>query len=89
MVRETPTVLDASDGPAISCMLALILARTNQPNESIQLIQRLLTTPGAVDNFEASITLPDLRQRWQWDPLRNDPRVARIIAGPEPKTTYH
>ena len=69
-------------------LLALILARTNQPDESIELTQRLLTKPGAVDNFEASMTLPDLRQRWQWDPLRSDPRFQRILAGSEPKTIY-
>jgi hypothetical protein len=23
-----------------------------------------------------------------WDPLRNDPRFQKILAGPEPKTIY-
>jgi hypothetical protein len=53
------------------------------------MIQRLLTTPGAVDNFAASITFSDLRQRWQWDPLRSDPRFRVILTAPEPKTIYH
>ena len=88
-VELQPEARDASDGPVTSCMFALILARTNQPNESITMIQRLLTTPGAVDNFAASITLSDLRQRWQWDPLRSDPRVQAILTAPEPKTIYH
>ena len=34
------------------------------------------------------ITLMDLRLRWEWDPLRKDPRFQKIIAGPEPKTIY-
>ena len=34
------------------------------------------------------ITLMDLRLRWEWDPLRSDPRFQKIIAGPEPKTIY-
>jgi len=42
----------------------------------------------AVDYDDASITLSDLRQRWEWDPLRNDPRFQKILAAPEPKTIY-
>ena len=30
--------------------------------------------------------LADLRTRREWDPLRNDPRFQKILAGPEPKT---
>ncbi|HEY5035978.1 MAG TPA: hypothetical protein VII74_02465 [Chthoniobacterales bacterium] len=26
---------------------------------------------------------------WEWDPLRKDPRFAKILAGPEPATIYH
>jgi hypothetical protein len=42
----------------------------------------------AVDYDDASITLSDLRQRWELDPLRNDPRFQKILAAPEPKTVY-
>ena len=87
-VELLPESHDATDGPAMSCLLALIFARTNQPNEAIPMLQRLLTTPGAVDNFEASMTLADLRLRWQWDALRADPRFQQILAGPEPETVY-
>ena len=34
------------------------------------------------------ITLAELRLRWHWDPLRDDPRFRKILAGPEPKTVY-
>jgi hypothetical protein len=30
----------------------------------------------------------DLRLRWEWDPLRSDPRFKKIVEGPEPKTIY-
>jgi ECF sigma factor len=29
-----------------------------------------------------------LRQRWEWDPLRNDLRFQRILTLPETKTVY-
>ena len=34
------------------------------------------------------LTLSDLRLRWQWDPLREDPHFQRILAAPEPPTAY-
>ena len=58
-------------------------------DEAISRIERLLTTPFGVDYDDESITLSDLRQRWEWDPLRNDPRFQKILAGPEPKTSYN
>ena len=50
--------------------------------------ERLLSTPGAVHwpDFPNNITLADLRLRWEWDPLRSDPRFQKILAAPEPKT---
>jgi len=45
------------------------------------LIERLLKTPGAVDSVDYSITVNDLKYRWEWDPIRNDPRFQRLIAG--------
>jgi len=44
------------------------------------LIERLLKTPGAVDSVDYSITVNDLKYRWEWDPIRNDPRFQRLIA---------
>jgi TolB-like protein/class 3 adenylate cyclase/Flp pilus assembly protein TadD len=69
--------------------LALVYARTGEADQAITLIERLLSTPGAVDlSNPYSITLADLRLRWEWDPLRTDPRFQKILAGPEPKTIY-
>jgi hypothetical protein len=54
------------------------------------LIERLLSTPGAATNadFPFSITLAELRLRWEWDPLRSNARFQKILAGSEPKTVY-
>jgi hypothetical protein len=48
------------------------------------LIERLLTTPGAVDSTDYSITVNDLKHRWEWDSLRNDPRFQKLIAQDAP-----
>jgi hypothetical protein len=45
---------------------------------AIPLIERLLKTPGAVDSVNYSITINDLKYRWEWDPIRNDPRFQRL-----------
>jgi len=34
------------------------------------------------------MTVANLRLGWLWDPLRQDPRFKKILAGPEPKTIY-
>jgi hypothetical protein len=52
------------------------------------MIESLLRTPGAVFFAESSITLPELRLRWQWSPLRKDPRFQKILSAPEPQTEY-
>ncbi|HAF04004.1 MAG TPA: hypothetical protein DCG89_09415 [Spartobacteria bacterium] len=82
-------LLKIPTGDGMAGFLALIYARTGEPDHALPLIERLLSTPGAVDNFEESITLTDLRLRWEWDPLRKDSRFQKILAGPEPKTVYN
>ena len=37
-------------------------------------------------DYPSSITLAELRLRWEWDSLRSNPRFQKILAGPEPKT---
>ena len=87
-----PANKDAVEVPILASKLALVYARTGETDQAITLIEHLLTTPGAVLTrrtcSQYSITLMDLRLRWEWDPLRNDPRFQKILAGPEPKTIY-
>jgi TolB-like protein/Flp pilus assembly protein TadD len=83
-----PIKHDVIEGAVVEDFYALICARLGMIDDAISRIERLLTTPFAVDYDDASITLSDLRQRWEWDPLRNDPRFQKILAGPEPKTVY-
>jgi tetratricopeptide (TPR) repeat protein len=83
-----PITDDVIEGAVVEDFYALICARLGLTDEAVTRIERLLTTPFAVDYDDASITLPDLRLRWEWDPLRSDPRFQKILARPEPKTIY-
>jgi TolB-like protein/Tfp pilus assembly protein PilF len=78
-----PEAKDATDGVLLSCYLALIYARLGEKDLAFPLIERLLKTPGAVDSVCYSITVNDLTFRWEWDPIRSDPRFQRLI-GLEP-----
>ncbi len=79
-VELKPLAKDATDGAIMLCYLALISARVGENDQAIELIERLLQTPGAVDSVAYSITPNDLRFRWEWDPLRSDPRFQKILA---------
>ena len=79
---------DIINGGTVQGFLALIYARNGDADHAIELLERLLITPFAVNYCDDSITLSDLRQRWEWDPLRKDPRFQKILASPEPKTQY-
>lgn len=83
-----PITHDVIEGAIVEAFYALTCARLGLTDDAITRIERLLTTPFAVDYADESIALNDLRQRWEWDPLRNDPRFQKILAGPEPKTVY-
>jgi tetratricopeptide (TPR) repeat protein len=83
-----PIAHDVIEGAVVEDFYALMCARLGETDEAISRIERLLTTPFGVDYADESITLSDLRQRWEWDPLRKDPRFQKILAGPEPKTLY-
>ncbi len=54
-----------------------------------RLIEHLLTVPVSSQRGAVySMTLTDLKWRWQWDPLRSNPRFQKILASPEPETVY-
>jgi tetratricopeptide (TPR) repeat protein len=83
-VELKPESKDAVDGSLMNGYLALIYAQVGENDLAIPLIERLLTTPGAVDSTDYSITVNDLKYRWEWDSLRNDPRFKQLIAEPTP-----
>jgi TolB-like protein/Tfp pilus assembly protein PilF len=87
-VELKPISRDVIEGAAAEAFQALIFARTGHTDRAISEIERLLTTPFAVDYSDEAITLSDLRTRWEWDPLRNDPRFKKIATSPEAKTVY-
>jgi len=87
-VELKPIARDVIEGAIAEVFQALILARTGETDQAISEIERLLTTPFAVDYADDGITLSDLRTRWEWDPLQTDPRFQKILAGPEPKTIH-
>src|SRR5205807_315937 len=80
-VELKPESVDAFDGAIMNSVLALIYARCRENDLAIPLIERLLQTPGAVDSVDYSITVNDLKHRWEWDPIRNDPRFQKLVSG--------
>ncbi|MFN2508353.1 MAG: protein kinase [Chthoniobacterales bacterium] len=85
-IELEPSPLGKNDA---SAMLALIYARTGEADEAIKLIEKLLTLPANLGSFTvSSMAHANLKWRWVWDPLRNDPRFQKILEGPEPKTIY-
>src|SRR5215468_1658307 len=78
-VELKPESKDAVDGALMNCYLALIYARVGEKDRAIPLIERLLKTPGAVDSVDYSITINDLKHRWEWDPIRGDSRWQKLL----------
>jgi eukaryotic-like serine/threonine-protein kinase len=89
-IELEPESENAFHGPLYAANLALVYALVGEPDQAITLIERLLSTPGALSypDYPQNITLADLRLRREWDSLRSNPRFQKILAGPEPKTVY-
>lgn len=86
---EVASVVGELEKNELSSALAMVYAHTGEPEKAIDLIERLLTEPSILQHGAVyNMTLTDLKWRWQWDPLRNNPRFQKILAGPEPKTVY-
>jgi serine/threonine-protein kinase len=83
-VELKPESKDAVDGVLLGGYLALIYARVGENDLAIPLIERLLKTPGAVDSTDYSITINDLKHRWEWDPIRDNPCFKQLIANSSP-----
>ncbi len=86
-VELRPISKDAVDGAIMLCYLAVIYAQTSENDQAIPLIEQLLKTPGAVDSVGYSITLSDLKYRWEWDRLRKDPRFLKLIGKTAPPSS--
>ena len=82
-VELKPITKDAVDGAIMLCYLAVIYAQTGETDQAITLLEQLLKTPGTVDSANYSITLNDLRYRWEWDRLRADPRFQKLLTKKE------
>jgi len=78
-VELKPESKDAVDGVIANCYLALIYARVGEKDLAFPLLERLLKTPGAVDSVDYSVTINDLKHRWEWDPIRSDPRFQKLL----------
>ena len=85
-VELRPIAKDAVDGAIMLCYLAVIYAQVGENDQALALLEQLLRTPGAVDSTNYSMTLNDLRYRWEWDRLRSDPRFQKLLAAPTRKT---
>ena len=81
-VELKPESKDAVDGVIVNCYLALIYARVGEKDLALTLLERLIKTPGAVDSVDYSITINDLKHRWEWDPIRSDPRFQKLLGQP-------
>jgi len=84
-VELLPESKDALDGSILNAYLALIYVRVEEKDLALPLIERLLKTAGAVDSADYSITVNDLKYRWEWDPIRNDPRFQKLIMETKPR----
>ena len=86
-VELEPESKDAVSGPWMNGYLAMIYARVGELDSALPLLEHLLATAGPIDNTNCCITSSDLRSRWQWDLVRNDPRFQKLLAQPAPKAT--
>src|SRR5947207_15794704 len=88
-IQLAPQSQNAFHGGVHAANWAQVYALTGEAEQAITLIERLLTIRGPVPpGLPQSITLAELRLRWEWDSLRRDPRFQKILAGPEAKTVY-
>jgi TolB-like protein/Tfp pilus assembly protein PilF len=87
-VELMPDSKDAVFGPWMTGYLAMIYARVGEADSALPLLEHLLASPGPVDYTNCCITQNDLRNRWQWDPLRNNPRFQKLLTEPAPKAVY-
>jgi hypothetical protein len=77
-VELLPISKDSINGTSLVENLAIIYAWTGEADLALEKLLLLASIP-------ASVSYGHLRLRPEWDPLRNDPRFANIIASLAPK----
>jgi TolB-like protein/serine/threonine protein kinase/Flp pilus assembly protein TadD len=78
-----PIEKDALSGANLLLGLAEIEAHTGQPEESVKILQRLLTIPAG-----GIVSIARLKIDPVWDPIRNDPGFQKLLSEPELGTVY-
>jgi TolB-like protein/Flp pilus assembly protein TadD len=86
--REAPAVLsrtqpDLWEAPGSKATLAGAYSLLGDADRAIPLLQQALSV-----SYNRAITPALLRLDPIWDPIRSDPRLQKILAGPEPKTIH-
>ncbi len=71
-----PTSKDPADGPVEEESMARVYALLGETDHAIPILKRLLQIP-----YVGAITPALLRLDPVWDPIRNDPRFQKLVAG--------
>jgi serine/threonine protein kinase len=72
-VEMLPIAKDAMSGPLLMTNLAIVYARTEEPDLAFQQLAISVKTPGG-------ITYGELKLNPAWDPIRHDPRFDELLA---------
>jgi Flp pilus assembly protein TadD len=83
-VQLRPESQDALDGTILNAILAMIYARVGEKERALTLLEHLSAVPGAVDSANYSVSINDLKHRWEWDPLRSEARFQKLIGEGKP-----
>lgn len=78
-IELEPETKDAVVAPWMKGFLAMIYARNGDIESALPILESVLASPFPVDNTNCCITVNDLRKRWQWDLIRNDPRFQKLL----------
>ena len=85
-IAANPIEQNAVTGPVPIEVLARVTARMGEPDRAISVLQKLLSIPySGAFAFGVPLTPALLRLDPMFDPLRNDPRIQKLVASLAPK----